>query len=219
MPRQSALPANPESSRRGATRHRSPAARNCRQDARAPMRFVEVRRFELPILRSQTGCDTTSLHLEKSRGSPGNRTLITGLRDQCITVMLATRSGHMELNLENARPTARTRRTKKRPANARKQCHPLESNQNLPGFSRARRPTTQEWRFARVPLLELRLLTLHRRRSTIQFSESPRLHRVFCARCELSLGSRRFTCEAVSVQFRRKESDLHSEIQNLASYR
>ena len=24
-------------------------------------------------------------------------------------------------------------------------CHPLESNQNLSGFSRARRPTTQEW--------------------------------------------------------------------------
>src|SRR5882672_1521868 len=24
-------------------------------------------------------------------------------------------------------------------------CHPLESNQNLSGFNRARRPTTQEW--------------------------------------------------------------------------
>lgn len=27
----------------------------------------------------------------------------------------------------------------------RRACHPLESNQNLSGFSRARRPTTQEW--------------------------------------------------------------------------
>ena len=41
---------------------------------------------------------------------------------------------------------------------ATQSCHPLESNQDLPGFSRARRPSTQEWRLLRVPLLELRLL-------------------------------------------------------------
>ena len=45
-------------------------------------------------------------------------------------------------------------------------CHPLESNQNLPGFGRARRPSTQEWhvRGARLRLAFRRIrLSLPRR--------------------------------------------------------
>ena len=80
--------------------------------SRAPVHLVEARGIEPPIPASQTPCLTVRPHLvmispcsphsvsypcgcsvvvtETDRGSPGNRTLISRLRAECITVMLAT---------------------------------------------------------------------------------------------------------------------------------
>ena len=94
-------------------------------------------------------------------------------------------------------------------------CHPLESNQNLPGFSRVRRPSTQEWHRCDRATCRDRVII-------IDYSVviRPVLAVSLASHCErYCSGDRRFTRDAVSVQFREKDSNLRSEFQRLASYR
>jgi hypothetical protein len=67
-------------------------------------------------------------------------------------------------------------------------CHPLESNQDLPGFSRARRPSTQEWhREAWVRLAD----------HPIQLSNAPSAPCRWRSTVSVCSGNRRCTCAAV----------------------
>ena len=84
-----------------------------------PLSLVEVRGIEPPVPSSQTTYPTVGPHLE----NVASRTWVA----------------------RESNPDHRF----KRPVHHRNACdpqsrHPLESNQDLPGFSRARRPTTQE---------------------------------------------------------------------------
>src|SRR5689334_20345146 len=84
-------------------------------------------------------------------------------------------------------------------------CHPLESNQNLLGFSQARRPTTQEWhREAWVRLMVIDSLVM------------PRPHRVDGFRCERLLGEPSMHLCCSRLRFGLRESNSHFQGQSLA---
>ena len=86
-------------------------------------------------------------------------------------------------------------------------CHPLESNQNLPGFSRARRPSTQEWHretWAHVSLVVDIWLSRPVRTVSLAFH------------CERLLGEPSIHLCCSRLQFGLRGSNSHFQSQSLA---
>ena len=75
------------------------------------------------------------------RAGDGNRTRDSGVAHRRVTSTLRLLGGV----LASKTPVVADRRGRVKLRPATQTSHPLESNQNLPGFNRARRPTTQEW--------------------------------------------------------------------------
>ena len=85
-------------------------------------------------------------------------------------------------------------------------CHPLESNQNLLGFSQARRPTTQEWhREAWVRLVVIEFVC-HAPACTVSMR----------FRCERLLGEPSMHVCCSRLRFGLRGSNSHFQVQSLA---
>ena len=86
----------------------------------------------------------TTIHGPASRypfgAGDGNRTRDSGVAHRRVTSTLRLLGGVLDQT-----PLVEDRRWRIQLRPATHTSHPLESNQNLPGFNRARRPTTQEW--------------------------------------------------------------------------
>ena len=84
-------------------------------------------------------------------------------------------------------------------------CHPLESNQNLSGFNRARRPSTQEWHHEAW----VRLVTV------VFGFQSPVCTVSLAFHCELSLGKPSIHLCCSRLQFGLRGSNSHFQSQSL----